>query len=179
MPGNDEIGVAGRRARLLVGEFLVEHARERFGMALRDREDNGLAPIGRAADAVRAGVAVFQNLAKFPYHRAVALRDREFPLERGQDQRSAGRWFANSASSSARVASSRASQSISVAGNRKAVRRRGARRHRAVDLVWHQVPVRDRLGHGVAVGRAVNLEESQRVADRLHGPPRRYPARPA
>src|ERR1019366_10556097 len=71
--GNHEVGVTYGGARFLVGEFLVEHARKRFSMALSHGKNDGFAPIGRTADALRTSVAVFQNIAEFAHHGTIAF----------------------------------------------------------------------------------------------------------
>src|SRR6266568_6003082 len=45
LPRHGEIGIAGGRSRLFIGETLVEHASQGLGVTLGDGKDHGLAPV--------------------------------------------------------------------------------------------------------------------------------------
>ena len=84
---DDEIGVAHRGVRLEIGKVGIEHLCQRFRMAARHGEHDGLAPSRQAADLVPASKAPLQHVAEFAHEGAVALRDREFALQRARIDR--------------------------------------------------------------------------------------------
>ena len=65
-----------------MGEFVIEHRRQRFGVALGDRKNDGLADQGFAENAILVGVALVHDLAKFAHDSLIACRNREFAFQR-------------------------------------------------------------------------------------------------
>ena len=160
---DDEIGVARRGMRLQVREMDVEHRRQGLGMAPGHREDDGLAAAREAADAVPAREAAVEHLAELAHDGAVALRDRELPLQRpGVHHDAAGR--------PEQLIELRPRGFVHrrpvelVAPDLEAALGRGLHCHRPVDAVGRQPAFGDRLRQPVAEGRRVELEEAQRVA---------------
>ena len=88
---DDEIGVADGGVGLPVGERRVEQIGEVRRVALRHREDDGLAPGGCAQHFVAAAEAVLQHVAELVDDGAVARGDGECALQRaGVDEEGVG-----------------------------------------------------------------------------------------